>query len=133
MDGPENALVAAVIARLKADPAVSALVGARVWDQPAEDADFPQLLVGRSESRPVDADGGGVEQVLTLSGVSRFEGAEEARAIAAAVRACLHHAPLEPAGLRLVSLRVVYVDVFRGADHRRTYAVIRLRAVTEQL
>src|SRR5690606_20444744 len=124
MDGPENALVAAVIARLKADPAVSALVGARVWDQPAEDADFPQLLVGRSESRPVDADGGGAEQLVPLGGVPRLEGAAGARALAGAVRGCLLDAPLDPAGLGLVSLRVVYVDVFRGADHRRRYAVI---------
>src|SRR5690606_7565428 len=108
-------------------------VGGRVWDEAPEGADFPQLRIGRSESRPLGADGGGVEQTLTVTGVSRFAGAEEGRAIAAAVRACLHHADLEADGVRVISLRVTYADVFRGADHRRTYAVIRLRAVTEEM
>src|SRR5690606_33858644 len=108
MDQHENALVAAVIARLRADATVAALVGGRVWDEAPDDADFPQLRIGRGESRPVDADGGGVEQVLTITGVSRFAGAEEGRAITAAVRACLHNAALSADGVRVVSLRVTY-------------------------
>jgi hypothetical protein len=81
----------------------------------------------------VNADGGGVEQRLTLTGVSRFAGSEEAKATAAAVRACLHEAALEADGVRTVSLRVVLSDVFRAGDGRRTYAVLRLRAVTEEM
>jgi hypothetical protein len=41
---------------------------------------------GLIQSRPVAADGGGVEQKLTLTGVSRFAGSEEAKAVAAAGR-----------------------------------------------
>ena len=129
----QNALVAALIARLRGDAVLQALIDQRVWDEPPEGPGYPHLLIGRSESRPVGADGGGLEHVLTLTGVSKFRGAEEARAIAAAVRACLDGAGLAADGARVVSLRVAYADVFRAADHRRTYAVIRLRAVTEDI
>jgi len=90
-------------------------------------------VIGQCESRPVAADGGGVEQRLTLTGVSRFAGSEEAKAVAAAVRACLHEAVLEADGVRTATLRANFADVFRAGDGRRTYAVVRLRAVTEEV
>ena len=130
----ENALVRGLIARLGADAAVTALLGdpPRVWDEPPGEAVMPWLRIGRSESRPVAADGGGVEQRLTLTVVSRFAGMEEAKAVAAAVRACLEAAALEADGVRPATLRTVFSDVFRAGDGRRTYAVVRLRAVTEE-
>lgn len=131
MTDHESALQKALVAAMKGDAAVDALLGGRVWDQAPEGAGFPHLLVGRCESRPLDADGGGVEQALTLTAVSRFAGTEEAKAISAAVRARLHEATLEADGVRTVSLRVVWSDVARSGDGRRTWAVVRLRAVTE--
>lgn len=77
--------------------------------------------------------GGGVEQRLTLTGVSRSAGSEEAKAVAAAVRACLHDAVLEADGVRTATLRATFADVFSTGDGRRTYAVVRLRAVTEEV
>lgn len=68
----------------------------------------------------------------TLTVVSRFAGMEEAKAVAAAVRACLEAAALEADGVRTATLRTVFSDVFRAGDGRRTYAVVRLRAVTEE-
>jgi Protein of unknown function (DUF3168) len=127
----ESALQKAVLAALKADAAVAALVGERVFDQAPEGTVCPYLALGRCESRPVAADGGGVEQRMTLTGVSRFAGSEEAKAVAAAVRACLHEAVLEADGVRTATLRANFADVFRAGDGRRTYAVVRLRAVTE--
>lgn len=129
----EGALQKAMVAALKADPALSALIQGRVYDQAPEGALFPYLALGRCESRPVAADGGGVEQKLTLTGVSRFAGSEEAKAVAAAVRACLHEAALEADGVRTATLRATFADVFRAGDGRRTYAVLRLRAVTEEI
>ena len=129
----ESALQKAMLARLKADPALDALLAGRVFDQAPEGAETPNLVVGRCESRPVAADGGGVEQRLTLTGVSRFAGSEEAKALAAAVRACLHEVVLEADGVRTATLRATFADVFRAGDGRRTYAVVRLRAVTEEV
>jgi hypothetical protein len=129
----ERALQKAVVAALKADAAVAALVGGRVFDQAPEGAGLPYLALGRCESRPVAADGGGVEQRLSLTVVSMFAGSEEAKAVAAAVRACLHEARLETDGVRTATLKVSMTDVFRAGDGRRTYGVVRLRAVTEDV
>jgi hypothetical protein len=133
MSDHENAVVKALIAHLAGDAALQALLGdpARIWDQAPPQPAFPHLTLGRAESRPVGAEGCGIEHVLTLSCVSRFEGAEEARAVMAAVRARLFEAALEADGVRTVNLRVTFADVFRSADQKRTYAVMRVRAVTE--
>lgn len=135
----EGALIKALIAWLKGDAALQALLGdpARVWDQPPEGAAFPHLLIGKGESRGLNADGGGVEHRLTLTCASRFNGMEEARAVAAAVRARVADAPLEADGVRAVSLGVTFTDVFRSGDLKRgqsrAWAVMRLRAVTEEV
>lgn len=133
MSAHEAGLIKAVIARLKADAGVGALLAGRVWDEAPMDAALPHLRIGRGESRPVGADGCGVEQALTLTAVSGFGGAEEARAILSAVRACLNDAPLEADGVRAVSARVTFSDVFSSPDGARRYAVMRLRAVTEEM
>ena len=135
MSAHELALQKALIAHLKADAAVQALLGepARIRDSASADTAFPHLLIGRCESRPVAADGGGLEQALTLTVVSRFRGTEEAKAILAAVRVALNDAALEADGVRTVSLRVPFADVFPAADGARTFAVLRVRAVTEEV
>jgi len=135
MSAHELALQKALIAHLQADAAVCALLGdpVRVWDAAPADPAFPHLLTGRCESRPVGADGGGIEQALTLTVVSRFRGTEEARAVLAAVRLSLNDAALEADGVRAVSVRVTFADVFPSADGARTFAVLRVRAVTEEI
>ena len=127
----EAALQAALIARLRSDDALDALVGGRIWDGEPARRVFPYVTVTRVESRPVRADGGGVEQVLTLTGHSRFEGLEETRAISAAIRAALHEADLTAEGVRVVNPRVTFADVFGSPEGRRSHAVVRVRAVTE--
>ncbi|KQW82224.1 DUF3168 domain-containing protein [Brevundimonas sp. Root1279] len=135
MSGHELALQKALVAHLKDDAALQALLGdpARIWDGAPEDPGFPHLLIGRAESRPLPADGGGVEHLLTLTTVSRFHGTEEAKAILAALRLRLADAVLEADGVRTASLRATFADVFPSADRARTYAVLRVRAVTEEI
>lgn len=131
---PDLALQKALLAHLRTDPALSALVGDRVHDAPPEERVFPHLLLGRAETRPWGGlDGEGVEHVLTLTCVSEFNGVEEAKAIVAAVRARLHDGLPTLEGWRLVNLRVTYADVFRSPDWRPVHGVIRVRAVTEPL
>ena len=134
MSDHEGALVKAMVAHLKGNAGVQAVLGdpARVWDQPPDKPVFPHLLIGRVESRPVAADGCGIEHAVTLTCVSKFGGAEEARAVVAAVRAALLDVALEADGERTVSVRVTFSDVFRSPDLRRTWAVVRVRAVTEE-
>ena len=129
----EAALQAALIARLRGDDALDALTGGRIWDGEPAKRVFPYVTVSRVESRPVRADGSGVEQVLTLTGHSRFEGLEETRAISAAIRAALHEADLTAEGVRVVNPRVTFADVFGSPEGRRSHAVVRVRAVTEEI
>lgn len=134
MSGHELALQKALIAHLRADSTVQALLGepARIHDAAPAEPIFPHLLIGRSESRSVAADGGGMEHALTLTAVSRFRGSEEAKAVLAAVRLRLAEAELEADGVRTISLRVVFADVYPSADGARIFAVLRVRAVTEE-
>lgn len=135
MSAHEAELQRALIAHLRADEAVQAVLGtpARIRDGPPEGLESPHLLIGRSESRAIRADGGAMEQTLTLIATSRFRGAEEAKAILAAVRTSLEQADLEGGGIRTVSLRVVRAQVHSAPDGRRTFATILVRAVTEDI
>nr|WP_240387191.1 DUF3168 domain-containing protein [Brevundimonas naejangsanensis] len=76
MKDHEGALVKALIEHLRGDGALQALLGdpMRVWDEPPQGAGFPHLVIGRCESRPLNADGGGVEHRLTLTCASQFRG-----------------------------------------------------------
>lgn len=129
-----TALHAALIAHLGADAGIRATLGepARIWDSVPNQAAHPYLLIERSQSRAVPADGCGVEHQLTLRAVSTFGGVPEAQGVVAAVREALAEAVLEADGVRTVSVRVAFADVFRSRDLRRTWAVIRVRAVTEE-
>lgn len=135
MSGHEAALQKALIAHLRADAGIKALLGdpARVWDEAPGGATYPHLTLARSESRPVEADGCGIEHVLSLRCASRFDGVEEAKAVGAAVRAAIHEAPLTADGVRVVAIRTTYADVFRSGDHKRTWGVVRVRAITEDI
>ena len=129
----ESRLQAGLIAWLKADAALNALVDGRVWDRAPEEATYPHLLIGEGTSRPVAAEGAGVEHRLTLVCVSRFAGSEEAKAVVAAARARLHEAAPPVAGLRIVSLRSTGVEMRRPGDGARTYGRLSLRVVTEDI
>jgi len=131
---PDLALQAAVLARLLADATLPALIGTppRVYDQTPDDPVYPFVQMGQATTRPW---GGlcaeGIEHVFTLTCVSRFGGAEEAKAVMAAARCALDDAALTLADNTLVNLRFTYGDVFRAADWRSTFGLLRFRAVTE--
>ena len=135
MSAHELALQKALMAHLRGDAAVRVLLGdpARIRDGPSDETACPYLLIGRSESRPMRADGGGFEHALTLTVVSRFRGTEEAKAVVAAVRLALNDAELSADGVRAVSARVTSADVYPAPDGHRTFAAMRVRAVTEAI
>ena len=127
-------LQAALLAYLRGQASLAVWLGApaRVYDQPPVEVLYPYVTFGRVSAQCIGGVGTDVtEQVLNLMCVSRFGGSEEAKAMAAELRLLLDGAALDLAGL--VSLRVSYVDVFRSADQRTTYALVRLRAVTEAI
>lgn len=132
----DKPLIDALVATLKAAPAVTAVAGQRIHASPPRLPTYPCVVVTRSEGRPLGSSGGEndtIEHLLTLTCASRFGGPEEARALVAAVRAALHDARPTLTGRQLVNLRVPYADVFTGADRETTLGIVRVRAVTEAL
>jgi hypothetical protein len=112
------------------------VIAGRVFDAPPSQETAPYLVLGRSEIRPLGGSppagaGEAQEIVLTLSLLSSSDGLEEAKAAAAATRDVLHNAKLALDGWRLIQLRVVFVDVYRGADGRTALGLVRLRAAVE--
>ncbi len=133
---PDLALQKGLLDHLRADAGLQALLGdpPRIHDELPEARVYPYVALGRSETRPWGGlEGEGVEHVLTLTCASRFSGAEEVKAVAAALRAALHGAAFPLDSHRLVNLRVTYADVFRSPDYRPVLGVVRVRAVTEPL
>jgi hypothetical protein len=128
---PDLALQGAVFAHLSADATLPALIGTppRVYDQTPDDPIYPFVQMGQVTTRPWGGLlGDGIEHVFTMTCVSRFGGAEEAKAVMAAVR---DDTALTLTDNTLVNLRFIYGDVFRAADWRSTFAILRFRAVTE--
>jgi hypothetical protein len=135
---PDSALQMAILAKLAAQTSLQPLLGnpPRVYDEPPPEPVYPFVTLGTSQTRPY---GGLVEPVsaeatehaisLTIASVSG--GTEEVKTVLSLVRAALHGAALSLEDHRLINLRVTFGDVFRAADWRSTYGVLRLRAVTE--
>ena len=126
----DKPLIDAIVATLKAAPAVTAITGQRIHATAPRLPTYPCVVVTRSEGRPL-SENDAIEHLLTITCASRFGGPEEARALVAAVRLALHDARPTLTGRRLVNLRVPYADVFAGADRETALGIVRVRAVTE--
>lgn len=91
MANPELELQGAIVARLKADPAVVALVNGRIYDQVPASAVFPYISIGPCDAVSDDADCiAGLLVALQLDCWSRGVGYPEEKKIVDAVRTALH-------------------------------------------
>ena len=136
----DSALQVAILANLVSQVSLQPLLGnpPRVYDEPPLDLVYPFITLGSSQTRPY---GGQIDPVsleatehaisLTIASVSG--GTEELKTLLGLVRLALHGVALSLEDHRLINLRVTFADVFRAADWRSTYGVLRLRAVTEPI
>ena len=128
-----NALLAAIHARLSADPALAALVGPdgirdRLLSRPA----LPCIVFGEVETRDYStATELGQEHRLTLEVWSEAMGRREAGEIAERVRVLLHDAALVLDDAVLVSLSHERTRARRQVNSKLFLARLRFRAVTE--
>lgn len=122
----------AVVATLKAAPAVVALVGDRIFDRVPLNAEFPYLTIGPSWEIPDDADClEAVEIGFRISAWSRAVGAAEALAIANATRRALRDADLELAVNALADFEYRRGDTLRDPDGLTTQAILEFSATVE--
>lgn len=113
MSDPALALQIAIVERLKADAAVAALVGPRIFDAVPQQSAYPLIGYGADQVLATEHDGDcfdGSETLAELHVFSRAAGQAEAKRIAAAVRAAL--ARWTPA------LADILVDDFRWRSTR---------------
>jgi hypothetical protein len=133
MAEPSFALRKAVLARLAADAALTALIGAgRVHDEVPRGRAPPYLVIGEGTVRDWSTSSErGHEHLLVLTAWSAAGGAREAFAIAAAAAASLEGLPALLDGHRLANLVWLGTEVRREAARSLVRATVRLRAATE--
>lgn len=128
-----SALQKAIFTRLSGDAALTALVGANgITDRRlAEPASPLVVIAGIDSTDHSTATEAGEAHMVTLEAWSEAAGHRQAQAIAAAVRAALHDAPLALAGHHLVLLLHRDTRLKRDGKSRFHRAEMRFRAVTE--
>ncbi|MDW9761640.1 DUF3168 domain-containing protein [Sinorhizobium meliloti] len=136
MASPELELQGAIVARLKADVGLMALING-VYDQPPDTAfatpKESYVTIGEAQFLRDDATCiSGGEVYLTLHAWSRKVGYPVAKQIADAVAENLHLAPLTLATNRLISIMHRQTRVFRDPDGLTSHAVIDFVANVEK-
>lgn len=132
---PMLALRRAIRARLVADASLlSALGGAKIYDEAPRGAEAPYLLFAETRLRDWSTSGSkGAEQLITLSVISNQRGAAEAIDIGETVLALLDDAPLTLDGHHLVSISHQTSETRREHNGRFARLDLRFRATTEAL
>ena len=134
MPSPSDELQLAIINALIADPAVSAIVGDRVYD--ARPTAYPCVTFGPGDCQPDDAEciTGRVETVQLDCWTTDTNGRlGPARILTNAVKAALHHAELELETHALVQITVPSVRVFQEPDDITVHGVVTVEALIEEL
>ena len=129
-------LQGAVVGRLKADPAVAALVNGRIYDSVPSNAVFPYVSYGPGTYVRDDAGCiNGFQAFVQLDVWSRAVGKPEADRIADAVERALHDqdAAMPLPSNALASFQHVQTDIALDPDGLTTHGVLRFEGFIEQM
>lgn len=134
-DAPMNVLMGAIVPLLKANAALSSLIGQRVYDAVPPKATFPYVSLGAGWETPDNAD------CLTALSVgfridvwsrsSTATGFGEVRRIAHRVRTILHDAEIDLSEGALASMEFRRTDVMRDPDGLTSRASVEFSAIIE--
>lgn len=135
---PSLALQGAIVAALKADAAVAAIVGIRVFDQVVRNPDgspnvqFPYISFGDGQVLPELAEcTDAADSFVTLHIWSRAVGFPECKRLGAAATAALHDASLTLAGGTLQSLLLDSSRYLRDPDGLTSHGILTFAALTD--
>lgn len=128
-------LQALIRARLVAEPAVTALVGQRVFDAPKNKVQYPYISFGPSDYVPDDYDciNGRIETQQIDVWSTALDGKAEAKRIVDAVKAALHDAASEPDVGALVSMRVTLARVMDDPQPGVFHGILTIEANMEDV
>lgn len=122
----------AIFAALGANAALTALVGARIFDHAPPHVSFPYITFGRTSiydwSTGTES---GTEQLFTLHVWSKGKGKKEALEIMELARQALHDAPLDLDGHILINLRLEFSEARYDDRNDAHHGLLRFRAVVE--
>lgn len=130
-DDASLALQKAVIAALRADAGVAALVGAKVYDEPPHGVTPPYVRYGTDNLAPLRMSGDCVDEDIAFSVEVHSRpvaGRVEAKRIAQAVREALDDQALTVTGFTLEWLQYTTQSITRAADGETYIAVIAFEA-----
>lgn len=130
----EEVLQRAIVARLRADPAVASVVGARVFDTAPANHAFPSIDLG--EIQVIDDGAADLDEAaeanLTLHVWSRAVGLVETRSLVGRVRRALLAAPLDLGGdWRDAGRSIPTTSTFLDADGKTGHGVLTLRVLAD--
>lgn len=136
--GPGEALLRLIVARLKADAGVAALVGARVVDKPDPALALPYISIGPSDWVEDDAEciASRIE-ALQVDTWSEEGGQRESRAMVDAVTRAIRALGADPTAVleahALGGIRVVRARIFRDPDGVTHHGVVTVEAHLEEV
>ena len=129
---PSLELQGVIVARLKGDGAVRALVADRVYDAVPKDAGFPRVALGATDETSDDAECiEGLAISLQIDCWSQEVGFPEARKMSDAVRRALHEADLTLTDNALVTIAHRQTRIFRDPDGLTSHAAMTFDAFVE--
>lgn len=133
MTSPGFALQKAIFSKLSGDAeTLSALGGARIYDDVPSRSEFPFMTFGQSTERDWSTGTDeGMEHLVTLHVWSRGRGRKETEEVISAARKALHDQALALDGHRLINLRHEFSEARRDSDGETFHGIARFRAVTE--
>ena len=133
MASPSLEIQGAIVARLKATAAVTALVDTRVYDSVPAGASFPYITLGQGDETSDDVDCvDGFEIALDIDVWSRAPGFPEAKRISNEIRKALKNPPLAISDNALVYFNHRQTRTFRDPDGITSHAVLTFEAFAEQ-
>lgn len=130
MSDPSLALQGAVVARMKADAPIVALVGTRIYDEVPTSATFPYLVVGDGQVVGDDDDCVDVSEVtFQIHAWTRppaDTGWPKAKSIAAAVRTAMK-APFTLGGFDVLLSEFTQIQFLKDPDGLTRHAMVEFR------
>jgi hypothetical protein len=133
MASVELELQGEIVKRLKADPAVTALIAGRVYDSVPAGAAFPYVTIGPVDAVEADADCiTGLDVAQQIDCWSRAVGFPEVKKIVDAVRASLHDFDLALASNALVYFEHRTTRITRDPDGLTSHGILGFEAAVER-
>ena len=133
MANVEKELQGAIYERLTTDPAVTALISGRVYDDVSASATFPYVSIGPVDSVEDDADCiTGLEVAQQIDCWSRAKGSLECKQLVDAVRAALHNYDLDLATNALVFFECRTTRVTKDPDGITKHGILGFEASIER-